>query len=91
MNRKPILIACGLAMLVAVIVFLAFGMQISVEVQLPDAVRHDEPTRRSAEMIETVSLWLVRAVLVIIPLVAGFFYFRERLRQRAHDRRKPPN
>jgi len=66
-------------------------MQISVEVQLPDAVSHDEPARRSAEMIETGSLWLVRAGLVIIPLVGGFFFFRELLRQRAHDRRKPPN
>jgi hypothetical protein len=92
-HRRKLIAAAGLAIFVAVIVWVVIRMDVSVEVRLMPAgpVRPDDPTAQAEQIINDAAAWLVPAGLIGIFLVGGVFFVRELLRQRARDRQKPPN
>ncbi len=90
MNRKRgLIIASLIALFAALLVWFVLRAPITVELRVLPASSPD--TDGANIWLEKIGSWVFRAALVVIPAVGAFFFFRERRRQRAYDRRKPPS
>ncbi len=94
MNRKRMIIAAALfaiAVVAVVVLTRALGISVAVEMVSPATMKPDEPALLMTQFINRAAIWVVYVGLAVAVVVTLIVYVGERLRQRAHRRKTPPN